>query len=323
MMAFKVREEGPMAESGDTVSLPNGLTIRKRGESIETVSTNAIEVRLLAASGGTEVLQGSLKQGEFITLTSTKDAVETYYVLHGSLSYTGVDETFELSSGDTFITEGLNQPVSLIAETQVEFLCLTTRPTFAEMSRDVRELMQLADDIELKDGYTAGHCRRLRTLSNAVGEALDLPPHRLHLLNYGAYLHDVGKTKVPLSILRKPGKLTPEEWEIVKQHPTFGREILEPTFMHEVGPIVEQHHERFDGSGYPFGLRGEDILVEAAIVAVADTYDTLTTDRPYHKAVSSEAAQAELKRHTGTLFSVTVVDAFLEVLPLLIAENQL
>lgn len=312
-----------MAGSGAAVLLPSGLTIRKRGESIETVSTHAIEVRLLAAGGGTEVLQGSLKQGEFITLTSTKDAVETYYVLEGLLSYHGVDEVFELTVGDTFITEGLDQPVSLVAETQVEFLCLTTRPTFAEMSRDVRELVQLADDIELKDGYTAGHCRRLRTLSNAVGEALELQPHRLHLLNYGAYLHDVGKIRIPLDILQKPGKLTPEEWALIKQHPSFGREMLEPTFMHEVGPIVEQHHERVNGSGYPFGLSGSEILVEAAIVAVADTYDALTTDRPYHQAVSPEEAVAVLKRNAGELYLVTVVDAFLEVLPGLLAEDRL
>lgn len=312
-----------MAVSRDAVSLPKGLTIRKRGESIETVTTNAIEIRLLAAGGGTEVLQGSLKKGEFITLTSTGDAVETYYILRGVLSYNAAAETLKLSAGDTLITEELSEPVSVVAETRVDFLCLTTQPTFAELSRDVRELMQLADDIELKDGYTAGHCRRLRTLSNAVGEVLDLPSQRLHLLNYGAYLHDVGKTKVPLSILKKSGKLSREEWKIIKKHPIYGRELLEQTFMREVGPIVEQHHERFDGSGYPYGLQGDEILLEAAIIAVVDTYDALTTDRPYHKAVSSGEAQAELKYQAGKLYDRTAVEAFLKVLPILLKEDKL
>ncbi len=155
---------------------------------------------------------------------------------------------------------------------------------------------------------------RIQRLSYATGQELGLEPHRLYLLNYGAYLHDLGKVRIPLEILQKPAALTPDEWRVMKRHPTFGRELLEPTFMKDVGPIVEQHHERFDGSGYPHGLAGEEVLLEAAIVAVADTYDAMTTDRVYRKALPPEVAFAEIDKYAGVHYPREVVAAFFTAL---------
>ena len=293
---------------------PPGLTLLQRDDSIETVTTRALRLRLLSFADGAEVLEGRLKKGEFITLISTEDAVETYYLVEGNVSYQHEGRKRTLQPGDTLVARALHKPFIVSAETNARFLCFTTRPIFHEISNNVQELMRLAVDIEVKDGYTADHCRRLRSLAYEVGKRLGLSAHRLYLLNYAAYLHDVGKIKVPLAILQKPGKLTEAQWREIKKHPTYGRQLLETTFMHELGPIVEQHHERLNGGGYPFGLRGDAICTEAAIIAVVDTYDALTTTRPYRRAVPPEEALNIITGHAGELFAAAVVEAFVDVI---------
>ncbi|HEX6971283.1 MAG TPA: HD domain-containing phosphohydrolase, partial [Limnochordia bacterium] len=145
-------------------------------------------------------------------------------------------------------------------------------------------------------------------------EQLGLSRSRQRLLLHGAFLHDLGKVGVPDHILGKPGPLTPSEWEIMKRHPVFGRAKVENTYLHEVAPIIEQHHERFDGSGYPKGLRGDDIVLEARIVAVVDSYDAMTTDRPYRKALARGEAIDELRRGRGQLYDPEIVDIFVQLL---------
>lgn len=168
-----------------------------------------------------------------------------------------------------------------------------------------------------KDQYTQGHSHTVATYARMIGEALGLRGARLQTLIQGCELHDVGKIAVPDTILLKPGPLTKEEFEIVKQHPVWGAKILEPlTFLKDVAMIVRQEHERWDGRGYPDGLQGEEIRLEARVVAVADAWDAMTSNRPYRAAMSREAAILELKRGAGTQFDPLVVDAFLQVLEL-------
>jgi HD-GYP domain-containing protein (c-di-GMP phosphodiesterase class II) len=174
--------------------------------------------------------------------------------------------------------------------------------------------MALVVDVEGKDGYTAGHCERIRDLSLATAKELGLPEDRHHSLLYGAFLHDVGKVKISTDILGKPGSLTPSEWEVMHAHPKFGADIVEPTFMREAAVIIAQHHERLDGSGYPGGLAGDAIRVEAQIVAVADTFDAMTTNRPYRNALSEAKAIQEIRGLTGIHYRKDVVGAFLRVL---------
>jgi HD-GYP domain-containing protein (c-di-GMP phosphodiesterase class II) len=120
--------------------------------------------------------------------------------------------------------------------------------------------------------------------------------------------------KIPLDILQKPDKLSNEEWEVMKRHSIYGREILEETqlpLLMNAGLIVEQHHERYDGKGYPYGLAKDDIKIEASIISVVDSYDAITTDRPYHKGKTKEEAIFEIKRYRGTMYHPIVVDTFL------------
>lgn len=144
-----------------------------------------------------------------------------------------------------------------------------------------------------------------------MGKELGLSDDRLFLLDYGAYLHDLGKVKVPLEILLKPARLTETEWEVIKKHPTYGRELVEGTAVSDVGPIIEQHHERFDGSGYPYGLADAEILTESYLVAVADSFDAMTSNRPYHDASSQQYAVAEIKKGSNQFYPRDVVEAFL------------
>jgi len=156
-----------------------------------------------------------------------------------------------------------------------------------ELERAESVLFSLARSIEGKDPYTHGHCERLAQYSARLGEHLKLSEEQLIALRRAGVVHDVGKIAVPDAILLKPGRLTTEEWTLIKEHPVVGERICAPLKSFRfVLPIIRHHHEKFDGSGYPDGLRGEAIPVTARVLQVVDVYDALTTERPYKKAFS-------------------------------------
>jgi putative two-component system response regulator len=162
-------------------------------------------------------------------------------------------------------------------------------------------LFSLALSIEAKDPYTEGHCDRLSKYSVALAEKLGLPDELLVAVRRGGLIHDIGKLAVPESILLKPGPLTPEERKIMEQHTVAGERICAPLrSFRNVLPIIRHHHEKSDGSGYPDGLKGQQIPLTARILQITDVYDALTTDRPYRKALAVEKAleimRAEVKR---------------------------
>ncbi len=174
-----------------------------------------------------------------------------------------------------------------------------------------QSIKALAAAIDAKETYTAEHSRRVAALAVSVGTALDLPATEITCLEYAALVHDVGKIAVPDNILNKAGRLTCEEWEIMRRHPCKGAEIL--SHVHElayVASVVRHHHEHVDGSGYPDGLAEAAIPLLSRIIAVADAYEVMTSDRVYRKRRSPEAAVAELCACSGTQFDPTVVEAF-------------
>ena len=178
----------------------------------------------------------------------------------------------------------------------------------------IEMITMLARVIEERDAYTAEHCEQVAELAIAVGRRFGLSPKRLEQLRYAALLHDVGKVGFTDGILTKPGKLTEAEWAEVHKHPTWGRELIASiSYLKRAAEIVEQHHERFDGQGYPKGLQGEEILLEARILAVADAYSAMRSDRPYRKALSEEEARQELRENAGTQFDPQVVEVFLQL----------
>lgn len=173
----------------------------------------------------------------------------------------------------------------------------------------------LVETLTAKDTHLFGHSHSVATYARAIGEEMGFSRDRLDRLVQGCELHDVGKIAVPDTILMKPGPLNREEFEIVKQHPLWGARILEPlTFMKDIGEMVHQEHERWDGTGYPQGLKGDQIRLEARIIAVADSLDAMISDRPYRQNIGLERASQELRRCSGTQFDGIVVAACLRAI---------
>ena len=173
----------------------------------------------------------------------------------------------------------------------------------------------LGDVIAADDNYTGEHSEGVVGLALSVADALGLDPERRRNLEFGSMLHDVGKITIPKEIINKPGKLDPHEWEIIKTHPAQGQRMLGRVggFMTEVGEIVRAHHERWDGGGYPDGLAGEAIPLEARIITCCDSWSAMRTDRPYRNALSYEAAAEQMIVNTGSQFDPVVVEAMLRV----------
>jgi HD-GYP domain-containing protein (c-di-GMP phosphodiesterase class II) len=296
----------------------SGITLRHATQGIEKVSLKGLELSLVAAGDGTEIIHHRLAAGSRWAMEPAEgwNALEALFIISGNLRWQLPGGDRLLQAGDTISASPIQASSIFIAQTDVEFLYITSQPVFHFYSKSIREMMDLAVEIELKDGYTADHCQRIKNLSTMLGEGMNLSSSELLELNFGSFLHDIGKTMVPDSILGKPGKLTPEEWGIMKLHTIYGRQKLHETGLPNLikpGFIVEQHHERFDGSGYPNGLQGENIKIGAAIVAVVDSYDAMTSNRVYQKGRSKEEALEEILRCRETMYHPDVVDVFLSL----------
>jgi putative nucleotidyltransferase with HDIG domain len=177
-------------------------------------------------------------------------------------------------------------------------------------------LQALTAALEARDAETHGHSERVVTFSLRLGREYGLTSAEMKALEFGSLLHDIGKIGVPDAILRKPAKLTEEEWERMREHPLHGQQILRGIkFLTGAARVVAQHHEKWDGSGYPLGLKGGDIDVCARIFSVADAFDAITSDRVYRKGRSYEVALAELDEWAGRQFDPKIVEAFHRVPP--------
>jgi response regulator RpfG family c-di-GMP phosphodiesterase len=175
-------------------------------------------------------------------------------------------------------------------------------------------LEALGSAIDTRDFGTHAHSRRVRGYSLAIARAHGVPASQLQDIEHGVLLHDIGKIGIPDAILLKPGPLTPAEWRVMRSHPEIGRRLIEKIpFLRGAVAIVYHHHERWDGTGYPLGLRGTEIPLGARIFAVADALDAMTFDRPYSRAISFETARDEIQRCAGTHFDPAVVATFVKM----------
>ena len=173
----------------------------------------------------------------------------------------------------------------------------------------------LAAALEAKDSYTADHASSIAELASEVGSEFGFDDEALRDLRYAAIFHDIGKIAIPDAILNKPGPLTMGEFEVIKRHPIVGEQILSPvTFLEQVRRIVRHDHERWDGKGYPDGLKGRQIPIGARIVLVVDAFHAMVSDRSYRQGMSEESARLELRANAGSQFDPDVVEAFLRVL---------
>ncbi len=284
-----------------------------------------------AAAGGTLVVERTqLAPQENIRQQPLADVLEVFVPIHQDGRVVGVAEVYR----------DIHQQVEEIRRVQalaVGAVCLgslvlffSLAGIFRDSTRRIRRqsealarshaelqasygatLEALIAALETRDHETEGHSERVTRYTAAIGEALGLAEDDLAVLERGALLHDIGKIGVPDGILRKPGPLTDEEWRLMRRHPEDGAWMLDGIrFLASAIPVVRHHHERYDGRGYPDGLAAEAIPLAARIFAVADTFDAMTSDRPYRRGLSIEAARAEIRRSAGTQFDPTVVEAF-------------
>lgn len=226
------------------------------------------------------------------------------------LEIIGMLNVYSYSRGNKF-SEGRRKMLSILADRASS--AIDNARLFQNLQGTFQQTIQgFARAMEAKDPYTHGHSDRVMQYSRLIARGLGMDGEQSEKICTAALMHDVGKIGIPLDALNKAQKLTRDEYEVFKEHPDKGRRILEPIeFLRDIVPAVYHHHEQYDGTGYPLGLKGEEIPLEARILAVADTYDAMTSDRAYRKALSHEIAVAELRRCAGTQFDPKIVAVFI------------
>lgn len=225
----------------------------------------------------------------------------------------GVIELTNKRGEEAFTDEDLDMMQSIANQAAV---AIENANLYMEVQKSYFDTIKaLVQAVEEKDKYTRGHSERVTTFSVKIAASMGLDEKQLENIRYGGVLHDIGKIGINVNIIQKPGKLTKEEYSLIKHHPLIGERIIGPIeFLAGVLPIISQHHERYDGSGYPLGLNGSSMVVEARILGVADAYDAMITARPYRNPLPRSEAIAELRRCSGTQFDPIVVEHFLAIL---------
>ncbi|MGD0764831.1 MAG: HD domain-containing phosphohydrolase [Dehalococcoidia bacterium] len=224
--------------------------------------------------------------------------------------------------GDAQMLEELAGQAAMAVEQANLFAKVRTYASELELSYDAT-LKALSAALDAKDAVTEGHSERVANLTVAMAKAMNIPQEKLVDVERGALLHDVGKIGVPDAVLRKPRTLTRREWQAMQRHPLLaGLLVSKVGFLEGALPILLYHHEHYDGKGYPFGLAGDRIPLEARIFAVVDAYDAMTSDRPYRKAMAHELAMVEIAANSGTQFDPAVVEIFQQVVQNLPRETE-
>jgi response regulator RpfG family c-di-GMP phosphodiesterase len=231
--------------------------------------------------------------------------------------YLGFDERTEIARNEPLLDLYLGEVESALIH---DYLIASHREEFRRMF--LSSVMTHARTIEVKDCYTRGHCERVERYVNVLASEMDLDDERKYNLKIACILHDIGKIGVSETIISKPGKLTEEEYESMKMHPVLGGKIVKNLYGFDLEKIIRHHHENFDGSGYPDGLDGDEIPLESRIMAVMDTFDAMTTNRPYRRGRSLDETVAEIERCSGTQFDPMVVSTFLGCLDKIVKVQQ-
>jgi putative nucleotidyltransferase with HDIG domain len=292
------------------------LSVVQGGAETSIVGKRDTKLEQLVQYGSLEVTRHWISSGKHFFLDAAEDWVgfELIYILTGNVTLESGERKLDLNPGDYLHHQGLAERAFFRVNTDVELLMVSSPPSYHLVRDEIQGKLTLARSVEEKDDSTEGHCNRLERLAIATGERLGLSGQRLVDLSYAAYLHDIGKVKVPDKILNKNGPLTDVEQIEMRRHTIYGGEMLaDQEFLAPVARIVTSHHEDYDGSGYPDGLSKGDIPIEARIIRVVDTYDAIVSARPYKKALAKEEALGELEKHAGAQFDPRVVRAFLQV----------
>ncbi|MCM0647905.1 HD domain-containing protein [Clostridium swellfunianum] len=293
-----------------------GLYLGKSDSCIERVEKKVEKLSLLARGDGIEIMKEVVQPNVIFHVAPGIDEglMEFFYIISGTVVCEKGEETITLGAGEYFYVKDLKESVYLKTITEVSMLYVANQPVFHFLSDVIKNITEMRQQVEKKDMYTHDHGLRLEGYAIRIGQKLNMTKARLLNLGYAAGFHDLGKINVPDEVLKKPGKLTNEEFEYIKKHPADGAVIIENTFIKDCAMAILQHHERLDGSGYPNKLKGDEISLEGKIIAVVDTYDAMTSDRPYRKGMDPKVAFAEIKSLVGKHYDEKIVACFEEVL---------
>ncbi|MFD1019739.1 HD-GYP domain-containing protein [Thalassobacillus hwangdonensis] len=293
-----------------------GFNIGKKGSALERVKYDHNDISLLTYGDGIEVLSQTINKGRlfYVYPSDNHEILEFYFLVSGRIICDMNDGKVTLGPGDYFTIRGIEEPIHFEVVEDVTFLCVNTEQQFMHISKGISDLMDIVKQVERKDRYTFQHSDRVANYAVKIAKKLKLRKESLVNLTNASLLHDIGKIHTPEEVLNKPGRLTEEEFDLIKKHPGDGAKMIKESYYQELVPIIEQHHERLNGSGYPNGLKGDDIVLEARIIAVSDTFDAMTEDRSYRKAFTKEYALNEIKSMARSHYDPTVVEAFEVVL---------
>lgn len=306
----------------------NNLSLLKR-----TLRNN---YNILAASSGQEALQIVLDKGSEISLIVSDQKMP---LMEGTEFFKNISEKYPdiikiLLTGHSnidILVDAINEchlfqyilkpfepdQLCMVVESGIKKYELATSKT--QILLDLSELFyktikSIAQALDAKDEYTHGHSMRVTLYSLALAKSLNLPEDLLEEIETTGLLHDIGKIAIPQKILLKPGKLTKEEYDVIKTHPELGKKLVDGIEkLNLVSTWLKSHHERFDGKGYPDGLVGEQIPISSRIIAIADTYDAMTSSRAYRVALSHEEAIEEIRRCSGTQFDPNLAELFISI----------
>ncbi|PKM62830.1 MAG: HD-GYP domain-containing protein [Firmicutes bacterium HGW-Firmicutes-21] len=273
----------------------DGIFIKKEKVDFLTEDSKS-DLFLLLERNDLEIMLQTVHKDSLIWITPTaeKEMTEFFYIINGSLSLEFDDETITLNENDCFYTSDLKGKVLLKSNTDLKILYVATDPVFRYLDNFYEELNYLLDKITEKDEYTKNHCKRVADYCLFISQKLKCTETILDNIVVASLFHDVGKCFIADEILQKNGRLTKEEFKEIYKHPTHTKKLLSGKFSDDVTAIAYEHHERLDGSGYPCGLKGEQISLSARIIAVADSFDAMTTKRPYNTPKTFAEAANEL-----------------------------
>jgi response regulator RpfG family c-di-GMP phosphodiesterase len=297
-------ERPPLTVTDISMPVMDGLTFLKRAHAVEPDAA----ILVLTGVGDVRTAVESLQQGAYDFILKPVNMDELLLAAERALEHRQLKRE--------------RRQYQALLERRVSEATQEVAAALRELEETYRATLEaLGSAIDTRDVATQAHSRRVRGYSLVLARAHGVPEAALRDLERGVLLHDIGKIGIPDAVLLKPGPLTPAEWKIMRTHPEVGRALIERIpFLREAVPVVYHHHERWDGTGYPLGLRGEAIPLGARIFAVADALDAMTFDRPYSTAISLEAARAEIQRCAGTYFDPGVVQNFLTI-PLEVFEE--
>lgn len=288
----------------------DGFKIFKDGKAIKEDENKAGRFKLMIQDEDFEIFESHIHAGRSVICQpyECRDSLNVVFVLSGRLYHT--NSKSYILAGEHYTFKNLKETHHLSVEEETKLLMIRKKSYYIEQVSRTNEVTKIIDMIQEKDDYTEGHCNRTGNIAAKMATYLKLSDKIVHNVLYIGKIHDVGKIDIPVEILNKPGKLTAEEFELIKKHSQRGHDIIMETMGHsEIAKVILQHHEKLDGSGYPFGLKGDEISMEAKIISVADSFDAMTSNRPYRNAMNANDAIKELRAYSGKWYEEEIVEA--------------